>query len=285
MKRFFRGAMRRLARRIAPEELITALEFAEGASNPVFPKRKVTVVDRVPAGRVLVLAPHPDDEAIGMGGTLALHVANRSQVTVLYLTDGGGRDASERAELIRVRRAEAEAVGSDLGIRQVFWDHPDTELACDDATADAMAALLVELEPEVVYAPSIFDSHFDHFATNRVLSAGLERVPALDVPVLGYEVWDTIPFANHVVDVSGVVEVKDRILAHYVTPHRYTDFTALCRQRASVHFTLHVSSERERAAAGFAEAFLRFDAKTFRDLLARYVGSLRRAGSELANRP
>ena len=78
-----------------------------------------------------------------------------------------------------------------------------------------------------------------------------------------------------------MIERKDELLAHYVTPHEYTDFTALCRSRASVHFALHIDSERSRAAQGFAEAFLAFDGGSYRRLLEAYVRSLRQAGSEL----
>ena len=272
-------ALRRLAHRIAPPELLTAIKFLRAESNPVFPKRNIVVTNAVPKGRVLVLSPHPDDEAIGMGGSLAKHVAGGASVTVLFLTDGGGLEA-ERDEQIRVRRAESEAVGRDLGIDQVFWDHEDTKLRNDPATVEALVALLAQVRPEHIYTPSFFDTHFDHYATNQILADAIGRA-SLDATIYGYEVWDTIPFANYLVDVSDSIEDKDRILAHYVTPHEYTDFTGLCRNRASVHYTLHVNSERSQAGKGFAEAFLRFDAATYRRLHESYASSLRSAGSEL----
>lgn len=283
IKRIYRGALRRLAQRLAPPELITALRFLRADSNPVFPKRNIIVADRVPKARVLILAPHPDDEAIGMGGVLAMHVANGSSVTVLYLTDGGGLE-DDRTAQIAARREESLAVGRDLGIEQIFWDNADTRLTNDARTIDALAALLRKIEPELIYTPSLFDTHFDHFATNQVLGDALVRVPSLDASVVGYEVWDTIPFANYLVDVSPVITDKDRILAHYAIPHEYTDFTALCHSRGSVHFALHIDSERSRAKNGFAEAFLRFDSETYRQTLSAYVGALRADGSELVSK-
>jgi len=105
LRRLARGALLRMVHRIAPTEAETALRFLESRSFDAFPKRNVTVASQVPAGRVLVLSPHPDDEAIGMGGTLAMHAAGGSEVTVVYLTDGGGLD-EPRDELIRTRRAQ-----------------------------------------------------------------------------------------------------------------------------------------------------------------------------------
>ncbi len=280
MRRIYYRALRKLARRLAPPEVTQALDFLRQPKNPIFPRRPMLVARSVPKARVLVLAPHPDDEAIGMGGTLTLHAENGSSVCVLYLTDGGGV-GRERERLIAVRHEEARAVGSDLGLRQIFWENRDTELTNDGPTVDALVKVLEDLRPEIVYAPSIFDTHYDHFATNGVLAGALEKSPSLDVSVAGYEVWDTIPFANYVVDVSGVQARKEALLARYATPHETTDFTGLCRRRASVHYTLHVDSERAAAERGYAEAFLRFDRDGWRELFGDWVRVLRSHGNDL----
>lgn len=268
-----------LARRIAPTEIETALRFAEARSYAAFPKRNAEAVEDVPAGRVLVLSPHPDDEAIGMGGTLLKHVDNGSEVTVLYLTDGGGLE-EPRDHMRAVRRAEAESLGAATGVRQVFWSNEDTRLTNDAPTVEAMVELLRELRPELIYTPSIFDHHYDHFSTNQILVDALDRLPDLAATVLGYEVWDDVPFPNWIVDVSAEADRKDALLAHYPTPLSYTDFTQLCRSRTSVHFALYVTSERERASHGFAEAFLRFDARTYSELHHAWVRALRADGNE-----
>jgi LmbE family N-acetylglucosaminyl deacetylase len=280
IKSLARGALLRAVHRIAPTEAETALRFLGARNLAAFPKRNVSVAASVPRGRVLILAPHPDDEAIGMGGTLCLHARNGSAVTVLYLTDGGGLEA-ERERTIAARRAEARALGEALSLEQVFWDNPDTKLTNDARTVGRLAELLAELAPEYVYAPSIFDHHYDHFATNQILVEALEQRPELRPPVAGYEVWDNVPFANYVVDISSAIEDKERAIGHYATPLAYTDFRQLCRSRNSVHYTLHVDSRIERAGRGFAEAFLRYDAELYCDLFRAYAGALRHDRSPL----
>lgn len=281
IKNLARGALLRAVHRIAPTEAEAAVRFLGAPSLAAFPKRNVSVVAAVPRGRVLILAPHPDDEAIGMGGTLCMHVANGSRVTVLYLTDGGGLE-EPREPLIARRRAEARALGAALGLQQVFWDSPDTRLANDPPTVARLATLLGELEPEHIYAPSIFDHHYDHFATNQILVEALAACPRLRPPVSGYEVWDNVPFANYVVDISASAGAKEAALGHYATPLSYTDFRQLCRNRNSVHYTLHVDSRIERAGRGFAEAFLRYDAELYGELFRAWVDLLRREQSPLA---
>ena len=282
--RWLRAPLRRLAHQIAPSELATAVRFLRASSNPIFPKRRVTASSRVEPGKVLVLSPHPDDEAIGMGGALVKHVSAGSDVTVLFLTDGGGLE-EPREPLIEARRSESKAVGAHLGIPQIFWDHPDTGLTRDEKTVAELTAVLAELRPDRIFCPSIFDTHFDHFTTCRLLGGALTALPELEAIVEGYEVWDTIPFKNHLLDISDVIEEKDRILAFYEIPHRSTDFTALCRARASVHYTLGISSELDRQGKGFAEAYLCFDAAEYRRLLAEYMKALADSGSELARHP
>ena len=281
LRKMARGALRRVVNRYAPPEVATAIRFLRSSGTPAFPKRNRVVERDVPSTDVLVLSPHPDDEAIGMGGCLVKHVENGSRVTVLYLTDGAGvGDEASRRELRAVRRAESEALGESLGLRQVFWDRPDTGLTNDQATVAAMVEILSDVRPELVYLPAIFDQHYDHFTANQVFADALGRTD-LAPTVCGYEVWDVIPFPNLYVDVSAQEEAKERALGHYATPLRTTDFPKLCRYRASVHYTLHVDSRIELADKGFAEAFLRFDGATYCELLAAYVRALRADGAEL----
>ncbi|MCA9298901.1 MAG: PIG-L family deacetylase, partial [Phycisphaerales bacterium] len=77
--------------------------------------------------RALVIAPHPDDESIGCGGTVAGIVAAGGAVDVMFITDGGegvlGDDeigGDVRARLKNVRIEEAERACAVLGVREIF---------------------------------------------------------------------------------------------------------------------------------------------------------------------
>ncbi|MCX5880707.1 MAG: PIG-L family deacetylase [Deltaproteobacteria bacterium] len=79
--------------------------------------------------RVLVLAPHPDDETIGCGGTLALHAAAGDPVRVLILTNGEKGDVFgrfDRNAYIAIRQQETRSACASLGISDVmFWPYED----------------------------------------------------------------------------------------------------------------------------------------------------------------
>lgn len=194
--------------------------------------------------RVLALAAHPDDEAVGCGGLLALLADAGAEVHVCFATDGEGTIGADlpAAEVGRRRRAEAEAACRVLGTRPPrFLGHPDGHLAEHaDALARDIQALVDELDPEVVIAPWELDGHPDHRAVHAA-------VPST-VPLWGYESWTPLP-PGWVVDITSVFARKEAALACYETAHLAFDvgaMLALNRYR-SVHGLM---------GRGHAEAYL-----------------------------
>ncbi|MBN2232801.1 MAG: PIG-L family deacetylase [Deltaproteobacteria bacterium] len=202
-----------------------------------------------PAGcRVLVLAPHPDDETFGCGGTLALHTAAGDQVRVIFLTDGRRGDFSGRYEAEpyrRLRQREASAAAGVLGIDDIrFWPFADRRLA--DCSAEAGMRLMAELDeyqPQRIYVPSILEYHPDHRAAARLLTGVLARLgPTLEVAF--YEVNQPLCI-NTLVDITPVLEIKRRAMDIYVSQlrelpyHEYmlalNRFRAITLPSASTH--------------------------------------------------
>src|SRR6476660_8405385 len=86
-------------------------------------------VNTIAARSVLVLAPHPDDEAIGCGGAIALHVREGARVRVVIATDGAGQ-GGDGASVRDQREAECRRAAEVLGYGEpVFWRMPDRSLA------------------------------------------------------------------------------------------------------------------------------------------------------------
>ncbi len=259
---------------------VRALLRLMSRQSPAFAPTEVQVLRELPKERVLILAPHPDDEVIGMGGCLAHYLDNGSEVTVLYLTDGGGLQ-DDRQGLVRRRRKEAETVAERFPMRQIFWTRPDTRLAPDEAAAKDLRGVLEQCRPDTVYLPSFFEHHYDHYAANAVLHRALLSGKARGT-VAGYEVWDNLPFPNLVVDVSAAIDRKQEMMELYKTPMATTDFVELIRHRAALHYLLLVDSRR-RTPAGHAEAFYRLDARTFVNRFGEWDAILRARGSALTS--
>lgn len=128
--------------------------------------------------RVLVVAPHPDDEVLGCGGTIMRHVANGDSVAVLIVTDGRqSRAHSLRAdEMARTRCKEAHAAAAMMGAAEIVWlGLPEGDWQVDTLLA-ALAAHMRDSPPGVIYGPSWLDYHPEH---RRVAQCLAETVAAL----------------------------------------------------------------------------------------------------------
>jgi N-acetylglucosamine malate deacetylase 1 len=167
--------------------------------------------------RVLVLSPHPDDEAIGCGGTLCSHVAAGDEVRAVFLTSGelGGHGAGPAETRLR-REKEAAAAAQILGIRQTeFWRAPDGHLRADAPMIRRMAGLLRQWRPHFVYTTHGREAHPDHRAAPRILRSALSTVRIRRPIVYLFEIWTPIAHMGRIVDVTEWMDVKLRAVRAY----------------------------------------------------------------------
>ena len=157
------------------------------------------------AGRVLVFAPHPEDESLGCGGTLAL-LATRSQVKVVLVTDGNGAGGlPEGAD--RLRQEEFKAALSQLGVEHFeLLGYPDGAFESDPIIERRLSKLIATYQPDWVFLPSPLDYHRDHVRISVMLEPLCRRCKTV-THLLFYEIWAPVP-ATHVVDITEVVGMK-----------------------------------------------------------------------------
>lgn len=165
------------------------------------------------SNRVLVLSPHPDDDAIGCGGALCQHVANGDQVKLVVLTSGeaGGHGRQDRAQTQRLREAEALAACAIIGIDDTeFWREPDGALQVTDGLLSRLAATIEEWKPGYIYAPHAAEMHGDHQASAELLRLALKSLAGGARPcvIRLYEVWTPMQEIDEVVDISDFVPRK-----------------------------------------------------------------------------
>jgi len=207
--------------------------------------------------RVLVLAPHPDDETIGCGGTIARLAARGADIEVVVLTDGeatiggqppalgGGRSTEATAA---ARRSEAMLAAGVLGASTVVTPGlADGRLSNELATlGEVLDAALDRHRPEVVLLPWPMDGHPDHRAVTRALATRSIR-PRCEL--YGYEVHTPILQPDRVVDIEVTLATKATALAAHRTAASAFDLEA----------TLALSRWRSLATTAgrsSAEAFL-----------------------------
>lgn len=214
--------------------------------------------------RVVVLAPHPDDELIGCGGTLCRLLSAGAEVSVLHATDGRRlhslRDLPD-ARRKTVRLEEAARVAAALGAQLVLWQQEDGRLQCARETIAELARLLGELRPTHVFTPFLGDPHADHRTVSRILGGAL-AVARLQTQVLQYEVWSLVP-ANLYCDITAQAETLERLLLLYERAMRADDLVHFCENR-NLARALDLTGR-----PGYVEAFLSTKSDEFRELVER----------------
>lgn len=262
------------ARRLAR----AALRRAAATAGPHLPDRAISRIVAARAwrqglavglprfDRVLVLAPHPDDESLAAGGTLARLADSGARITVVAATDGEASMSSPltAADLAHVRRQELRSAAAVLGIADVrFLGHPDTGLrGARRDLGEQLTSLVEEIGPAVVILPWAGDDAGDHAALNLALAdVGL---PAR-IEVWGAEVWTPAP-VNRLVDISAVVDRKRAAVAAHATAHGAFDLDAILGLN-------RYRSMRGLRGQGYAEGFLTCPGDRYADLVAAALDS------------
>jgi LmbE family N-acetylglucosaminyl deacetylase len=183
--------------------------------------------------RVLVFAAHPDDEVLGMGGTIALHASVRGDsVRIVCVTDGSSTQYPGDVELGERKREEARRAAAELGVADyLHLDLPDMRL---DTLAHVEVNRVAEeqaldFQPEIVYTPHP-DVNRDHVALFDSVSVATRPVPGQTVRrVLTYAPTSSTEWTpagrnwfvpNWFVDVTETFERKVAAFACYATEQR-----------------------------------------------------------------
>jgi LmbE family N-acetylglucosaminyl deacetylase len=133
----------------------------------------------------MAIVAHPDDESLGMGGTLARYASEGIEIALLTATRGErGRNGASRStlptQLGALREAELLAASRVLGISEVrCLGYPDGELDRVDpcSAADAIAAHIRRFRPQVIltFGPEGAYGHPDHIAISQLTTAAIVR--------------------------------------------------------------------------------------------------------------
>lgn len=207
---------------------------------------------------VAVFAPHPDDEAIGCGGTIRRHVEHGDAVHTIFLTSGENGGHGKLPEETRAtRECEAERAAKMLGTHAPdFLRLPDGEVRPHSRTADHLANWLVERSVQAVYVTHGSEGHSDHraaFALARKAAAIVETRTGSAPAIWCYEVWTPMQEFDFVVDISEQLPVKLAAVRAHASQCKVMRFDQACRGLARYRGEMHCWPGGDYAEV-FAEA-------------------------------
>jgi len=178
--------------------------------------------------RVMVFAPHPDDELVGCGGSIAKHVSLGNKVTIVYLTSGdAGNIHFKKNELANIRENEARKGMQLMGVNNlIFLKNLDGYLEASGENLVKVVELIREYKPNVIYLPSPDEAHQDHKVTNDLVSKAINKArgswfqeakgePWTVKTIFAYEVYPLLKNVNYCEDTSQFMELKLKALQEH----------------------------------------------------------------------
>ena len=184
--------------------------------------------------RILVFAPHPDDDLIGCGGSMAMHLGKGNEVFVIYATNG---DAECQQILpnkfTKIRRQETLNADRCLGLlsENLFFVNEKPWQLNEERMRFKFLNLVRKIRPDVCYIPHVADAHLDHQIVSRAAFEAINMAPSkwfrqygsiAEEPfyvsiILAYEVWSPLADPNYFEDIAQFSEKKMQALREHKT--------------------------------------------------------------------
>jgi len=180
--------------------------------------------------KIVVISPHPDDDVIGLGGTIAKLASEGHEVISIYVTDGRGSiDAFNLGpdRLADRRKEEAKAAARILGIKKTIFLGFKDKGVNSNFSREVLKKLQEEIlsiihteKPDRIYIPHPKDGHIAHRQISITVLEAL-RNDGYSCDVLGYEVWTPIEKPDTFVDITDVVNIKRKSIQAHKTQVAY----------------------------------------------------------------
>ena len=179
-------------------------------------------LDIKPDDKVLVVAPHPDDESIGCGALIAMY---GPQVDILLITDGhnGHIEGVTETECVEIRKREIEKVTKIAGVANLYC------LMLPDGQAYEYRKAITEFDYSLyskVFLPNRLEEHVDHRTAYLAVRKAI-RNQHVNADIYEYEVWTTLLFPNTFLDYSEAIISKTALLSCYESQLAMRDYHAM----------------------------------------------------------
>lgn len=190
--------------------------------------------------KVLLFAPHFDDESIACGGTLAKHVRAGDEVVVIFMTNGNSGstlgDNLSQTEYAQLRSAEAADAMRVLGItRYECLELEEGFMRFTPELEKQLITIIRRITPSIVYLPHENENHNDHVVTNVAVTQAVHRARWTYFPHLGskphtvseiraYEVSTPLQRPNLYVDITETAGIKEDAIKSYKSQLIHCDY-------------------------------------------------------------
>lgn len=189
------------------------------------------LIDRPVGKRLLVIAPHQDDDTIGCGGVCLKAIAAGARVRIVYLTDGANPRwrGSKREQYIATRKGEAVNVCRRLGAESpIFLDLPCQNVPLEQDTVKLICQEIESFKPDCLFVPFFLEDVDDHRKVSHLLwLAGAESFPK-DLEIWAYRIT-AAHCPNVAVEIGDVADKKDELMKMWQSQNQNFDYSFLSK--------------------------------------------------------
>ncbi|MCC5831310.1 MAG: bacillithiol biosynthesis deacetylase BshB1 [Phycisphaeraceae bacterium] len=208
---------------------------------------------------VLVVGPHPDDQELGMGGTVIRLAEQGHDVLLLDMTDGEPTPHGTP----EIRRAEWSRAAEIMGVRRELLGLPNRMVEHSIQARHKVASVIRRHQAQIVFVPYFEDAHPDHVATTRIVEdarfdAKLSKIDLPGEPI--YPRWLFHYYCTHLrhianpmfcMDISDQMDRKEEAILAY-----HSQFIAPEKNRRVVEWVRQFNGYMgSRIGTAYAEPF------------------------------
>ena len=197
---------------------------------------------RVGMANILIVGPHPDDQELGMGGTIARLAEQGHRILLLDMTNGEPTPFGDP----ETRAQEAAAAARILGVERRLLGLPNRTVVHSIEARHQVAGVIREHQAEIIFTPYFEDAHPDHIATTRIVEdarfdAKLSKIDLPGEPI--YPRWLFYYYCTHLRHVANPSFLMDT-----------TGYQARKREAIVAYDSQFVKPEKNRRVVDWLEA-------------------------------
>lgn len=218
------------------------------------PKKIDYILNIKENSKVLILAPHADDEAIGCAGMISSLIKEfNCEVNVVLISNTSSQRLKEMKEAQKV-----------LGYKELFIVPSLKRGALENyiITKSYLCKLINSIMPDIVFTPFVFDFVEDHFRTNLYLKSALEHAVIGEIQICLYEIWNLITYPNLYIDVTSYKSIKECVLSCYMTQEKKYKISRKAKVVNDLRYEMMF-----RKKSSDLECFLKIDKKKYLQIL------------------
>lgn len=182
-----------------------------------FLKYSSPLEEKLQAGKVLVIAPHQDDESIGCGGSLIKFVKDGGHLEIAFCTTGESERMNETKKATQILGSKTNHF-FQFEIRSLYSNI--------NKLADCLSDLLFyKIKPDIIFMPFMIDNHQDHVSVSKAFCKAYQKTK-IDCLIYAYSVWQVL-IPNVIIDVSEEWEQKKAAIECYKTQTVSRDYVTM----------------------------------------------------------